>query len=88
MSLNIEEREAIVRFKIEKSYRTLEEAKGNVTLKFWPAAANRLYYAAYYAVSALLVANGDAANTCRCKRRFWDEVYQVRIRVSQNRGVV
>ena len=63
MSLNIEEREALVRFRIEKSYRTLEEAKGNVTLKFWPAAANRLYYAAYYAVSALLVANGDAAQT-------------------------
>ena len=63
MSLNFEERKAIVRYRIEKSYRTLEEAKGNVTLKFWPAAANRLYYAAYYAVSALLVANGDAAQT-------------------------
>jgi len=63
MSLNFEERKAIVQFRMEKSLRTLEEAKGNVSLRFWPAAANRLYYAAYYAVSALLIANGDVAQT-------------------------
>ena len=63
MSLSFDERVAIVQFRMEKSLRTLDEAKGNVNLKFWPAAANRLYYAAYYALSALLVANGDAAQT-------------------------
>lgn len=63
MSLNFEEREAVVRVRIEKSIRTLAEAKANVGMQLWPAAANRLYYAAYYSVSALLIANGDSAQT-------------------------
>lgn len=63
MGLNAEERNAVVQIRIEKSIRTLEEAKGNIQMKFWPTAANRLYYAAYYAVSALLIANGDTAQT-------------------------
>lgn len=63
MSLSFEEREAVVRIRIEKSLRTLAEAKANVHMQLWPAAANRLYYAAYYAVSALVIANGDTAQT-------------------------
>lgn len=63
MSLSYEERTAVVQFRIDKSTRTLEEAKGIAALHYWPATANRLYYAAYYAVSALLIANGDSAQT-------------------------
>lgn len=63
MSLNAEERDAVVQVRIEKSISTIEEAKGNASMCFWPAAANRLYYAAYYAVSALLIANKDTAQT-------------------------
>lgn len=63
MSLNFEERKAIVQLRLERAWQTLEEAKGNMTMKYWHVVANRLYYAAYYAVSALLIANGDAAQT-------------------------
>ena len=63
MSLTDEERAAIVDLRIEKSRRAYVEAKGNVELKFWETAANRLYYAAYNAVTALLIANGDSAQT-------------------------
>ena len=63
MSLSNEERRAVVEFRIEKSLRALEQAKGVVTLKYWETIANRLYYAVYNAVSALLIANGDTAQT-------------------------
>lgn len=63
MGLGYQEREAVVTFRLEKAQRTLEQAKGVVNLKYWPTVANRLYYAAYYAVSALLIANGDSAQT-------------------------
>ena len=63
MSLNFEERTAVVRIRIEKSLRTMKEAKANVGMQLWPAAANRMYYAAYYSVSALLIANGDSAQS-------------------------
>lgn len=63
MSLSVEERRAVVEFRIEKALRAYEQAKGVIGLKYWETIANRLYYAAYSAVSALLIANGDTAQT-------------------------
>ncbi len=37
--------------------------KDNIELKYWEVIANRLYYAAYYAVSALLLANKISVKT-------------------------
>lgn len=63
MGMTKEERDAMVELRIAKAYRAYEEAKGVVALKYWETIANRLYYAAYNAVTALLVANGDTAQT-------------------------
>ena len=63
MSMTKEERDATVELRIAKAYRAYEEAKGVVVLKYWETIANRLYYAAYNAVTALLIANGDTAQT-------------------------
>ena len=63
MSMTKEERDATVELRIAKAYRAYEEAKGVVVLKYWETIANRLYYAAYNAVSALLISNGDTAQT-------------------------
>ena len=58
MSLNQEERTAVVAYRLEKAERALMQAKANLPLQTWEVIANRIYYAAYYAVSALLIANG------------------------------
>ena len=63
MSLSNEERKAVVEFRIEKAIRAYEQAKGVIPLMYWETIANRMYYAAYNAVSALLIANGDNAQT-------------------------
>ena len=63
MSLTFDERKAIVSYRLEKAQRLMEQAKGIAPLKYWETVANRLYYAAYNAVSALLIANGDEAQT-------------------------
>ncbi len=63
MSLNQEEREAVVIYRLEKARKTMEQAKCNLPMHFWELIANRMYYAAYYAVSALLIANGHTAKT-------------------------
>ena len=57
MSLTDEDRRETVRYRIEKAYRTLEEANRNVPFGSWTLVANRLYYAAYYAASSLLLAD-------------------------------
>lgn len=61
MSLNQEERTAVVTYRLEKAERALMQAKANLPLQTWEVIANRLYYSAYYAVSALLIADGHPA---------------------------
>lgn len=63
MSITQDECRIIVEFRIEKALRSYEHAKANASLGFWEVVANRLYYAAFDAVSALLVAYGDMPHT-------------------------
>jgi uncharacterized protein (UPF0332 family) len=63
MSLTEEERESVVQFRIEKAKNTFAEIALLAANNLWQTAANRLYYACYYAVSALLVQNGIEAFT-------------------------
>ena len=60
MKLSDEERKSLVIFQMEKARTTLKQAEGNVTLCFWEVVANRLYYACFHAVSALLIEYGYA----------------------------
>ena len=48
---------------MRRSNETWAEAKGIIENKYWYAAANRMYYACYYMVSALLLKNGQSAHT-------------------------
>ena len=43
---------------MEKSRTTMGQVKNIVPMGYWDLIANRLYYAAYYAVSALLLQRG------------------------------
>lgn len=54
MNLSQEERIAVVTYRLEKADRALMQAKANLPLQTWEVIANRIYYA----VSALLIANG------------------------------
>lgn len=63
MSLSAQERYDVVIYRLEKAQTTFEQAKGVLSLRYWEIIANRLYYAAYYAVSALLIANGYHVKT-------------------------
>ena len=57
MGLSEENRKDIVTYRIERAFAALEQAKGNLQMGYLEITANRLYYAAYYAASALLIAN-------------------------------
>lgn len=52
-----EELQALVAYRLSRAEETLEEARVMQGIGHWNACANRLYYAAFYAVSALLVKN-------------------------------
>ena len=61
--LSEEDRKEIVKYRLEKAYRTYNEAVGAIHSGYGETAANRLYYAAYYAVSALLISCKYEAST-------------------------
>lgn len=63
MTLNRQERTELVKYRLEKAQEALEQVKGVCGLKYWNLAANRLYYTAYYACSALLIHNGIETST-------------------------
>ena len=53
----------VVKYRLEKASRTYKEAIGSINNGYVETAANRLYYAAYYAVSALLISFKYEAST-------------------------
>ena len=63
MSLSQEERNAIVAYRTEKASMALDEIKKVMPLEVWSIIANRMYYALYYAVSALLTKDSHPVNT-------------------------
>jgi uncharacterized protein (UPF0332 family) len=63
MSLTEKEREEIVKIRLEKANNTFAEVPIQIENKFYRTAANRLYYACYYAVTALLINDGYEAHT-------------------------
>lgn len=57
------ERKELVQYRIVRAKDTLKEVHLHVDNQLWNTAVNRLYYACYYAVIALLVNNEISAQT-------------------------
>lgn len=61
--LTEEERQAILTYRLEKAENALKQVEANIANEFWDLIANRLYYAAYYAVTALLISENHETHT-------------------------
>ena len=57
--LNDDDRKELVFYRIEKSYKVLDEARDNAKLGHWNPTANRLYNSVFHMCQALLLSNGD-----------------------------
>lgn len=58
-----EERKTYVAYRIRRAQETMQEISILTENKLWNTCANRLYYAAFYAVCALLLQEGYATQT-------------------------
>jgi len=63
MGLTEDERSALVKYRLERAHDTLLDIEFAIQNMRWNNAANRLYYACYYAAIALLVSDGYVART-------------------------
>ena len=52
-----DERTSYVKYRIETAYKTFKAARVLADNRFWNSSVNRLYYALFYVVNALLVLN-------------------------------
>ncbi len=65
MSLTDEERRAIVCYRVEKARTALSDIHKIMPMEVWAIIANRMYYALYYAASALLINDAHMVSTHR-----------------------
>ena len=63
MSLTEIQRKELVKYRLEKARNTFAEVPVLMEKEFYRNAANRLYYACYYAMTAVLVNDGYEART-------------------------
>lgn len=75
MSLSESERNIIVRRELEKAQRTYNDMEFNAHEGKWEAAANRLYYALFHAISALLIHDGINVKSHRGIMALFGEHY-------------
>jgi uncharacterized protein (UPF0332 family) len=59
--------EDLIQYRLEKANQTLEDAKLLANAKRWNPCVNRLYYACFYAVSALLAKNEFSSSKHACR---------------------
>lgn len=57
-----EDLQALIGYRLQRAAESMEEARLMQNEDHWNTCANRLYYAAFYAVSALLVQGGHTAS--------------------------
>ena len=63
MSLKETERKMVVQFRLDKAKETFAEVQIQLENEFYRTAANRLYYACFYAATALLISDGYEVHT-------------------------
>jgi len=61
--MNNDDKKELVSYRIARARETFKEVNLHIENKLWNTAINRLYYACYYAVTALLVNNDIKAQT-------------------------
>jgi len=61
--LKDDDKAAIVKYRIERAFTALDEAREVAQLKRWTLVANRLYYSIFYMATALLLNNGIATKS-------------------------
>ena len=70
-----EQSKALVSYRITRANETLEDARILANAGRWNACVNRLYYACFYAVSALLVRHGLSSSKHSGVRSLFNRQY-------------
>lgn len=62
-----------INYRIERARETIDEVQTHIEYEFWNTAINRMYYACFYAVGALLVKNSIEVSSHQGVRQKFGE---------------
>jgi len=65
----------LVRYRLDKAFETLEDARVLASAGRWSPCVNRLYYACFYAVSALLISDSMSSAKHTGVRSLFNRFY-------------
>ncbi|MBO4802711.1 MAG: HEPN domain-containing protein [Bacteroidaceae bacterium] len=57
--LSTENRKDLIKYRIERAYAVLQEARDNAKMGHWNLTGNRLYYSVFHMCQALLLSEGE-----------------------------
>jgi len=80
------ERRAYIRYRLERARQTLQDAKVLSDMGSLLSAVNRLYYACFYCVSALLLSEGQSASKHTGVRSLFNRLWVKTGRVPKDLG--
>lgn len=63
------------KYRIQRAKETIQEVETHIENKFWNTAINRMYYACFYAVGALLVKNGVETSSHSGTRQKFGQLF-------------
>jgi uncharacterized protein (UPF0332 family) len=81
-TLNEESKNALIAYRLQRAKETLTEADAMIRDRFYNAAVNRLYYACYYVVIALLLKNDVVAQTHQGVKQMFSLHFIVTAKIS------
>jgi uncharacterized protein (UPF0332 family) len=75
-----------ISYRLKRANETIEEVKILIENKLWNTAINRMYYACFYAVGALLIKNGVKANSHSGIRQKFGQLFVQTGLIDRNLG--
>ena len=88
MSLKQEERDIMVALEMEKADSTFAEHEGLTKNGYWSNLANRLYYALFHAVSAMLIFDGREVGSHKGAAIRFHQYYVRTARIEPTRSLI
>ena len=73
--MNPEEKQAYIQYRMARAYETLEEARILFDKNHFHGSVNRIYYAMFYAVSALALHNGFSTSSHSQLRGYFNREF-------------
>jgi uncharacterized protein (UPF0332 family) len=67
--------EDYIKYRLQKAHETISEVRILMDHKLWNTAVNRMYYACYYAVGALLVKHGVETSSHSGSRQKFGQLF-------------